>query len=234
MAMTWVMPWGQLAWLRALDDKLARKVFDTPTSYVVGNSPVPGYACTVMPVFYTWQPYAAAGSTQTGQAFPWVCYDIENWQATDPKVKRCPESALYHFAVLAHARGQKVVAAPSRDIIYASGSHRPAQPPEDINFGYLRCQVPAAAEDADALVCQCQGAEKDLETYGRMLVGAAKQAPDGQLLWGGLTTNFATAVQMKAAYDAAALSGAPVTGYWVTIASQAQAPVAADFFRSVT
>jgi len=237
MAISWIMPYGQLGWLRALNAGTARRAFDTPDSYVVGNSPFPSaaapWACKVLPVFYSFEPYANAGAVQTGAKFPQVAYDPENWPATHPKVKRHPESALWHFAVLAAARGQQVIAAPSRDLIYAPGADRPWQAPESINQGYLRCQVPAAAEDAAALVCQNQGAEKDLEAYAQMLIGAAKQAPEGQLLYGGLTTNFATAAQMQAAYDAAMGCGVPVTGFWVTIASQAQAQVAADFFKAV-
>lgn len=238
MVMSFCMPYGQLGWLRGVDEKLTRRFFDTPTSYVVGNSPFPNrtapWACQVMPVFYSFEKYSPAGATMTGAQYPVVCYDPEGWPQTHIKVKEDPRSALWHFTVLAHDRGQQVVAAPSRDLIYTPGSVRPWQAPEDINAGYLRCQVPAAAEDADILVVQNQGAEKDPETYARVLLGANKQSPADQQIWGGLTTNFATAQQMRAAYDAAELSGVPVAGYWLTIASQAQAPVAADFFRGLT
>ena len=231
--LTWCMPWGQLAWLRQLDDRVARRFFDASTSFVVGNTAVPGYACSVLPVFYSWEPYANSGAVMTGTSYPWVCYDPENWPKTHPKVKADPRAALWHFVIMARARGQKVVAAPSRDLIYAPGSAAPWQAPEDINQGYLRCQVPAAAEDADVLVVQNQGAEKDPETYARLLIGADKQSPASQVLWGELTTNFATAAQMRAAYDAAAGCGVPVLGYWVTIATQPQAQVAVDFFRGL-
>ena len=230
--MTWIMPWGQLAWLRAYDDKLARKFFDTPTSFVVGSTPVPGYAATVLPLFASFADYARAGNMQ-GSSFAWVAYDLEHWPKSPDVEQRHPKPMMYAFAALAHARGQKLVATPSRDIIYATAADDPWQWPETIDAGYLRCGIPGAARDAEALVCQCQGAEKDPVEYAQLLTGADKQSPPAQLLYGELTTNFATAAQMRAAYDAAALCGANIAGYWVVIPSQDQAGVAAEFFRGL-
>jgi hypothetical protein len=225
---TWVIPYGQLAWLRAVDDKLARRFFDRPDSFVVANNPFPDYACTVLRLFTDQAPFAswlAAGGAAEGG---WVCYDPEAWSKTSSIEKRHLELALRDFALYAHAFGLNVVAAPSRDIIYAPGSDRPWQFPELLNDGYLRCQVPGSARDADVLVCQAQGAEKDLDAYAALLAGAANQQPNGQTLWSGLTTNFATAAQMFTAYGEV-----PMAGYWVTIAAQAQATVAAEFFRTI-
>jgi hypothetical protein len=225
------MPWGQLNWLKQASSGVARKFFNAPTSFVGGNSPVPGLAATPIPVFGSLHDYIHSGDTMIGSQFPWVCYDIENWAQTPEIEKRHVKLALSVFADLAHGRGQKVLAAPSRDIIYAKACDEPWQYPETIDAGYLRVGIPLACRDAEVFLCQSQGDEKNLTAFAQLLAAADKQTSPDQVLWGGLTTNFATGAQMKAAYDAANTAGANVAGWWVTVASQAQAQVAVDFFN---
>lgn len=236
--MGWMTPWGQLAWLRAANEGIARQFYNLPTSYVVGGNPFPGappyWACKVLPLFATFEDYAAAGASMAGAKFPLVCADFENWPKTSAWCKQHPAAAFAAFASLAQARGQQVVAAPSRDIIYAPGADMGWQWPETINDGYLRCQIPAVASAHAAMfICQSQGSEKDLVAFGNLLRGAYKQLPAGVDFWAELTTNFATGAQMKAAYDTALTCGVPVAGFWVVVADQSQAQVAVDFFRLV-
>jgi hypothetical protein len=225
MVTSWCMPYGQLKWLSDYDDKLARQFFNTATSFVVANNPFPGYACTVLPLFASFDAYARAGSTMQGG---WVCYDPEHWAKTPMLEQRKPKAFMSAFASLADARGQKLVAAPGRDLVYVPGCDDPWMWPEKINDAYLRTGIPAAAREADILLCQSQGSEKDLDAYNALLAGAANQQPDGQILWAGLTTNFATAAQMTLACQEY-----PCAGYFVTIAAQDQVKTCADFFRSL-
>jgi hypothetical protein len=226
---SWCMPWGQLQWLKDYDTALARQFFNTPTSFVVGSNPFPGpppyWATTVLPMFKSFADYARAGSTMHGG---WVCYDNEHWIGTPMIEQQKPKAFMNAFAQLASARSQQLVAAPSRDLIYVPGCDDPWKWPEKINDGWLRCGIPGGARDAQVLVCQAQGSEKDLDAYAALLAGAANQQPVGQVLWSELTTNFATADQMFMAYQEVA-----VAGFWVNILTQDQAPVAADFFRQV-
>jgi hypothetical protein len=238
--LNWLMPWGQLQWLRQADERIARQFFDQPGSYVVGSTPFPSagspWACKVLPVFYSFETYAQAGAAMAGAKFPLVVADFENWPQTDVNVKKHPEASFWAFAQLAAARGQQMIAAPSRDIIYTPGCDKGWQWPETINDGYLRCQIPAVASAAAvAFVCQSQGAEKDLTAFSTLVAGAAKQVPNDVTLWAELTANLATADQMKAACDAALTCGAqpPVSGFWVVIADQTQAGTAAQFFHLV-
>lgn len=227
MVTSWIMPWGQMAWLRQLDDALARRVFDTPSSFVVGG-PVPGYGCTPVRLYTSLETYIAASAAYNG----WVCYDLENWGASPAPEKQHPELAMRDFMLTARARGHGVIAAPSRDLVYAAGADSGIRANEDINAAYLRCGIPGTTTGAAVCLVQSQGAQKDLVAFTGLLEGAADQQVMGsnQALWAGLTTAFSTAAQMKAAHDAAAAS---VSGFWVTIGTQAQAPVAADFFRQV-
>jgi hypothetical protein len=229
---SWAMPWGQLQWLKDYDSALARKFFDTPASFVVGNNPFPGppphWATKVLTMFKSHAAYAralAAGQLPRGS---WVCYDNEHWDGTPMIEQQKPKAFMNAFASDAHAWGHKLVAAPSRDLIYVPGCDDPWKWPEKINDGWLRCGIPGGARDAEVLVCQAQGSEKDLDAYAALLAGAANQQPVGQVLWSELTTNFATADQMFMAYQEVA-----VAGFWVNILTQDQAPVGADFFRQV-
>jgi len=223
------MPWGQLNWLNQASPATTRKFFNTSTSFVVGNSPMKGLAATAMPLFTSLHDYFNAGATMSGSQFPWVCYDIENWAKTLEIEKRHVKLALWAFTDLAHARGQKVVAAPSRDIIYAKGADDPWQSPETIDQGYLRVGIPLACDDAEIFLCQCQNDEKDTDAYSTLIAAADRQTSSTQLLWSALTTNFATGAQMKAAYDSLVNAGTSVSGYWVTIAAQSQVQTAIDF-----
>jgi hypothetical protein len=225
------MPYGQLAWLKQASPQTAKKFYDTPNSFVVGSTPVPGLGATVLPLFASLHDYHYAGNTMTGSQFPWVCYDPENWARTMQIEKQHIKGMLWAFADLAHARGQKLVAAPSRDIIYAKPCDDPWQWPETIDAGYLRIGIPLAANDADVFICQAQGSEKDPVEYASLVFQADKQTLASQTFWTELTTNFATAAQMKAAYDAAMASGARISGYWVVIADQTQVQIAVDFFN---
>jgi hypothetical protein len=232
MDISWCMPWGELKWLYDADQQLARRFFNKPTSYVVGDNPFPGappyWACTPLHLFKSHAAYAralAAGQLPRGS---WVCYDNEHWDGTPMREQQKPKAFMNAFANDAHAFGHKLVAAPSRDLIYVPGCDDPWIWPEKINDGWLRCGIPGGARDADVLVCQAQGSEKDLDAYSALLAGAANQQPVGQVLWSELTTNFATAQQMFLAYQEVA-----VAGFWVNIIGQSQAQVAAEFFRLV-
>jgi hypothetical protein len=234
MVVSWVMPWGQLAWLRAYDDALARRAFDSSSSYVVGGG-VPGYAVTPVKNFTSFDTYAQTNAAWSG----WVCYDLENWPASPAIDKADPAAAYSHFASLAKARGHWLIAAPSRDLVYALPPAARIQTGEDINAAYLRCRIPAAGAGAPVLLVQAQGVQKDLPTFTGLVEGAAAQQVPGanQALWVGLTTSFATVAQMQAAYSAVA---GQVAGFWLTIATStpgsadpAQVKVAADFLKAV-
>jgi len=225
--MSWIMPWGQLAWLRAYDDATARKAFDTPDSLVAGG-PVPHYATTPVRNYTSFDQYAH--EPQFGA--PWVIFDLEAGAGFPaPAVeKRHPEMAIAAFASLASGRGQGLIATPSRDLVYVPGSDCPVQPGEDISAAYLRTGVPGTAAAAQVLLVQAQGVQKDPAAYAALIQGAMAQQPAGQATWAGLTTGgAATSGQMTAAQRAAAALG--VSGFWVTIADQSQAGVAAAFLR---
>lgn len=223
MVTSWIMPYGQLGWLRALDDDLARRCFDTPTSYVVGG-PIPAYATTPVRLFRSFSTYQAA-NVAVGQV---VCFDIEHWPGSDDIEQRHLELAFRDFANEAKLRGNMLICAPGRDLVYCPGSETAIGQDEDINAAYLRCRIPAYAYGAQVLLVQAQGSQKDLDAFTGLICGAREQQPDGQALWAGLTTGKSTADQMLAA--AAAVAGV-VSGFWVTIGSKDQAPVAAEFFR---
>jgi len=229
--MSWVMPYGQLAWVQQLSPQVARKFFNTPNSFVVGGSAIPGLNATVLPLFTSLHDYHNAGSSMTGANFPWVCFDIENWAKSVEIEKRHVKLALYAFADLAHARGQKLVAAPSRDIIYAKAADVPWQWPETIDAGYLRIGIPLACNDADVFLCQSQGDTPNPATFASLIQQADQQTAPNQTFWAELSTNNVTGAQMKAAYDAAMTSGAIIQGWWVAIPAQSQAQVAVDFFN---
>ena len=226
---SWIMPWGQMAWLRAYDDALARAVFDAPSSYVVGW-PVPGYQCTPTRVYTSMDAYCQTGGSLVSGSL--VAYDLEAWAASPMVDKQHPASSYAHFLSLAKARGHGVMATPGRDLVTVQGGDQVMDAGEDINAAYLRCGIPAACAGAHVLLVQSQGAQKDLAAFTSLISGAkAQQADPNQQLWCGLTTSTSTAAQMTAAWEAAQPM---VHGCWVTIGGQAQASVAAGFFRAIT
>jgi hypothetical protein len=226
MVISYIEPWGQLARLRAYDDAVARRAFDTPNSYVIGGA-VPGYAVTPVRMFPGFENYAKAAAFGG-----WCCFDLEAWEASPMLDKQHPKSAYAHFIQLAQARGNPVIASPSRDLVYVGGADDRILPGEDLNTAYLRCQIPACGAGAQVLLVQAQNVQKDLAAFTTLIEGAAaQQVPgSGQALWVGLTTAYSTADQMVAAHNAVV---GDVTGFWVTIAAAEQVPVAAEFFKQV-
>jgi hypothetical protein len=227
MIVSWICPWGQMAWLRQLDDALARRVFDTPGSHVIGGA-VPGYQVTPTRMFSSFDAYDAQDMT----ANAWVCYDLEAGEGfpAPAREKQYPKAFIPAFAAKAKRRGHGLIASPGRDLVYVPGAVCGIQQGENINDAYLRCGIPAACEGAAVLLVQSQDTQKDIPAFTALLTGAkAQQTDPNQALWCGLTTSRSTAKQMADAWTAALPVG--VTGCWVTIGSKDQAPVAADFFR---
>jgi hypothetical protein len=235
MIVSWIMPWGQLSWLRQYDDALARRVFDTPSSHVIGGA-VPGYQVTATRMFSSFDAYDAQDMT----ANAWVCYDLEAGDGfpAPAREKQMPKAFIPTFAAKAKRRGHGLIASPGRDLVFVPGAVCGRQEGENINDAYLRCGIPAACEGAAVLLVQSQDTQKDIPAFTNLLSGAkAQQADPNQALWSGLTTATSTTKHMCDAWSAALPLG--VTGCWVTIANPnrvpggdpAQVKVAADFFR---
>jgi hypothetical protein len=222
------MPYGQLAWLNALDPVLTKRLFDRSQSYVVGGA-FPGLQCTPIKS-YTSHDAFAHGAPGTGP----VAFDLEsgnNYPA--PLVeKQHPAMSMQAFASTASAQGRTMIAAPSRDLVDVPDADLGRATGEDINVAYLRCGIPAACAPAQTLLVQSQGAQSNTTTFASLISGAKSQQPPGQILWAELTTSAATSAQMVAAYDSVGSLG--VAGWWVNIAAQSQAPVAAAFFKTVS
>jgi len=223
---SWIEPWGQLAWLRQCDDAIARVCFDTPSSHVVGG-PVPGYQVTATRLFTAFDTYAQTNPAYGG----WVIYDLENWAQSPAVDKNDPAAAYSHFLSLAKARGHGLIATPGRDLVYAQGG---PQGGESLNDAYLRLGIPAACAGAPIMLVQSQGSQKDLAAFTSLISGAMAQRVDpNQAVWFGLTTAAGTTVkQLSDAYSAALALG--VSGCWLTIGAQGQAQTAADFLHWTT
>jgi hypothetical protein len=223
---SWCMPFGEMAWLRGVNEAVAAQAFDTPSSYTFGGQ-VPGYATTPVNVYTSFADYARAFPGVGG----WVAYDLEHWAKSPALEQIHPVAFMYAFGALAGGRGQQWIAAPSRDLIYAPGSDVPFKPPETINAGYLRTGLPGCAPAADVLLVQSQGAQSVPLAYAALVTAAAAQAAPGQQVWAALTTAGATAAQMVAAYQA--LAPTRVSGFFVNILAQDQAPIAEAFYAAV-
>jgi hypothetical protein len=109
-----------MAWLRAFDDALARRVFDTPSSHVIGGA-VPGYQVTPTRLFTSLDSYLAAATTGN----QWVCYDLEGGDAFPAPVKEKQSFGLGYmlFASQAKRNGHGLIAAPGRDLVYVKDAY---------------------------------------------------------------------------------------------------------------
>lgn len=221
----WMMPWGQLAEFQAADASLAAQFFDTPNAYVAGG-PFRGYSCHPVALYTSFDAYARAWPGYGG----YVCYDPEAWAQTPVIEKQHPRAFLSAFASLAHSRGAVLIAAPSRDIVFAPGADCTHQQGEPIDTAYLRCGIPGACADADIFLCQSQGDQPNVAAYTALVTAAHAQQPAGQQLWAELTSQgTSTTDQMVAAYKAVKAIAA---GFWVNTDTASVATVAA-FFRAV-
>lgn len=221
----WIMPWGQMKWLLDYNEEVARMAFDRPSSYVIGG-PFPGLGVTPVKMYPSFETYISTLSSVAGT----VCYDLENWEASPLEERQDPFLAIRDFQLLARRQGQTMIVTPGRDLVDTpgrKGGNRNTN--EDYNDAYLRLNIPACAAMADIFLVQSQNAQKNQDTFSKLINGAKAQVPAAQPLWAGLSTAFATSTQLVTAFE----SVPNVQGFWLTIDSPAHANVAADFLRVV-
>lgn len=204
---SWMIGQKSFESLLALDPVVTAKFFGNTDSYIFGHVPK-NSASNVVAVYPSFADYAnRALGTAT-----WVLYTPENWPRTPAIEQRHPKAMMQTFTSLAHARGQRVIIAPARNLMLVPGADCNQQLGETVDAAYLRCQI-AAETPADVFICQSQADQMDTAAYAALVAGAKAQLPPGPELWAGLTTLRNHPVPaIVAAYQAAQ---GDVSGFWL-------------------
>lgn len=202
----------------------AHRFFDTPASIGLGrradrNPVLDGFAATPVLKYESFAKFQ--GDIDDGKIRSWtrwVLYDSEKWPLTPLEEQEDPWTYLRLFSDLAHAHGYKVMLTPARDLGLVSGSVNPRRPGENLDAWYLRNRLAeTAAGYADMVSVQSQAVTLDLAEFRSFLTQArdqAKAANPHVRVFGGVSTNYGTAVQMAAAAKSVA-----VDGYWLNASS---------------
>jgi hypothetical protein len=210
----WMIAQSGLTALRNADNRLASRFFNRSASYVIGYPPK-GWSSVPVTAFRSYLAYRDSPFT----ASSWVLYDPELWKDKVPPPtplieQEHPAAFIPAFTSLALERKQKVIAAPSRDLMLCPsadyGIHTAGEP---IDVAFLKARIPAACNGASVYHLQNQANQDDLVAFSSLLNGAASQLPAGFPMWCGLTTMRADTVQeMVAAFHVAV----PLcTGIWL-------------------
>jgi hypothetical protein len=232
MTYHWMIAQSGLTALRNADHRLAARFFNRNTSFVIGYPPK-DWATVPVTSFrsylaYRDSPFAAAG---------WVLYDPEQWKDKVPPPtplieQEHPAAFIPAFTSLANERRQKVIAAPSRDLMLCAsadyGIHTAGEP---IDVAFLKARIPAACAGASVYHLQNQANQDDLPAFQSLLDGASEQLPAGFPMWCGLTTmRDDTAAEMLAAFTAAKNRAA---GFWLNTNAETIA-LAVQFLTAVS
>jgi hypothetical protein len=179
---SWMIGQKPFESLLALDPVLTTRFFDSTDAYIFGHVPK-NSASNVVAVYPSFADYAKQAVAKA----PWVLYTPENWPQTPVIEQRHPKAMMQTFTSLAHARGQRAIIAPARNLMVVPRADCSRQPGETIDAAYLRCQIPAETP-ADVFICQSQADQMDTAAYAALVAGAKAQLPPETELWAGLTT----------------------------------------------
>jgi hypothetical protein len=223
----WLIGQAGLNALRDEDPHLAGKVFNRAGSFVIGMPPA-GWDTVPVASYHSYAAYAEARVSQ----YRWVMYDPEAWSDTPLVEQQHPVAFIAAFATLAHARGQKVIAAPARDLVTVPGADYSTRTfGQTVDGAFLAAGLPAACAVADIYHCQAQANQRSAVVYTALLDSAIGQLPAAFPVWAGLTVLRADPVaSVVACYQAAR---AKVDGFWLNTGQDTAGP-AAEFLRAIS
>lgn len=217
------------------------RFFDNAHTYVMGQVPA-GWQSISTRTFTSYTALQAALAAHSIlSSVRAIVYDNEAWQFTPVEEQQHFALSVQKAADLVHSHHMLLIATPATDLVNVSD-------PSGKGSTYSRFLslniIKAAAQYADVVEIQAQGAEANLSTYTQFVSAAATQAKTANsrvVVLAGLSTNPSgkkvTAQQLYAAFQA---TSSAVSGYWLNIPGQGgacprcgtpQPQVAIDFLR---
>jgi hypothetical protein len=225
---------GTIGRIHHLQDGLAERFFDAPTSYGLGGgwrSSVPTESWASASAFLEDLDAGRIGSTTRA-----VMYDPEHWLATPVRERRDPVTAMATFAGAARAAGYTVVITPHPNLVDVPQATCGRGVAESVEAAFLRCGIQAAAARvADVVEIQAQFLQETPSDYRALVERAAEQAravkPDVIVL-AGLSTRYAERGDvMLRAWDAVL---GMVDGHYLAMPEGIRPFVAAEFLALVS
>ena len=234
----WVIQGGWLGWVIYREPAIARRLFMTDPSIVLGTigpqAPHHGVTSFAFPSYHHFsRSYETSRSWFEG--FTSVLYDPEAWEATPLRERKDPVTAIRDFASLAHEHDLRVVVTPHPNLTTVPNARCAAGPDESATDAFLRCDLMGrAAAYADVVESQAQQFERDPASYRAFVEACVAQAREANLdieVIAGLSARAGvTPEQLYAAWDA---TRDVVDGYYLSIQDNDHVPVALAFLRMV-
>jgi hypothetical protein len=230
----WIGTQGTIGRIHNIQDSLAERFFDAPTSYGLGGgwqSSVPTESWASASAFIE-----DLDAGRIASATRAVMYDPEHWLATPVRERRDPVAAMAQFADAAREAGYAVVITPHPNLVDVPRATCGRAPDEAVEVAFLRCGIQAAAARvADVVEVQAQFLQENPSAYRALVERAAEQAravnPDVIVL-AGLSTRYAERGDvMLRAWDA--VFGL-VDGHYLAMPEGIRPLVAAEFLGLVS
>jgi hypothetical protein len=233
----WVIQGGWLASIRYREPRIAKQLFMTAPSVVLGWIPGSKPFLATSFAYPSARRFARtfAKSRYWFKGFTSVLYDPEAWDATPPKEQRNPVAAIQALAAIAHEHGLRVIATPHQSLTTVPNARCASDPGESATDAFLRCDLTGEfATYADIVETQAQTFQSDPGAYREYVAACVEQAraanPDVSVIAGLSARGNVTSGQMYAAWDSVRDL---VDGYYLSIQDNDHVPVALAFLRMV-
>jgi hypothetical protein len=234
----WVIQGGWLGWVIYREPAIARRLFMTDPSIVLGTiGPQAPHREVTSFAFSSYHRFSRSftKSPHWLKGFTSVLYDPEAWDATPLRERKDPMTAIRSFASLAHEHHLRVVATPHPNLTTVPNARCVAGPDESATDAFLRCDMMGrAAAYADVVETQAQQFERDPTAYRAFVEACAAQVretnPDVEVIAGLSARAGVTPEQLYAAWD---VTRDVVDGYYLSIQDNHHVPVALAFLRMV-
>jgi hypothetical protein len=232
----WVIQGGWLNSVLGREPRIAKRLFMTDPSIVLGWVPGKNFGATsfAFPSFHVFSK-SYGSSRYWFKGFTSVLYDPEGWDATPLRERKDPVTAIRDFAALAHAHDLRVVVTPHQNLTTVANARCAAGPDEPAADAFLRCDLMGqAAMYADVVETQAQEFERSPAIYRDFVEACATQAretnTDVDVIAGLSARAGVTPAQLFAAWDAVR---DVVDGYYLSIQDNDHVGVALAFLRLV-
>lgn len=211
---SWMIGQAGFDALRVKNYVLAARYFNDPSAFIIGWVPN-GWKAQSMREYTSFKSYV----TDKRAPAPVVMYVPEAWAGITPPPtplieQQHPAAIIRTFAAAAHDKGQKLLAAPARDLMTIPGAdYSISTKGETVKTAFLSSGLVADCGTADVYICQAQADQDDAADYLAFINAAKAQLPPGFPIWAGLTTMRNDPVDaMVASWQA---THDIVQGYWL-------------------
>lgn len=191
---SWMIATGPLNALFRRSPELARRYFDTPSSFTSGKAPT-DFLTTRAASHKSFSAFV-----KSTPAYTWTLYNPERWEddytQTPLLEQQHPSAYMDAFCTVAHRQGRSVILMPARNLVTVMSGDCAKMPSETVDDAYIRTGLARDGAAGDVFVVQAQALQPDPRAYAQFVQRSKMSLPEGHAIWAGLTTMRGDAVSL--------------------------------------